>query len=191
MKSLNKKERCWLEITSTSTKALKNASFVLFILFLILILSCNDNKDISGVEEPSFSIYKTKNDYYYNVHTWVDKVPMEFRIFEKKYFKTGNDTIEILRIRLEDGYVLAYSTGHDNYFTDITFGEFYSFCEKNSPETFPLDSVLERVVDQDPFIEYYYDTSYNYLPIDDPEDLEKINEIIRNGELESYFKKVK
>jgi len=54
---------------------------------------------------------------------------------------------------------------------------------------FPFDSIKKRIVDKDPFVEFYVDDKDYFYRM--PEPIDKLNEIIRNGEMEKYLHRLK
>jgi hypothetical protein len=170
---------------------IKKSFLFLILISVIFTFSCDKKIERCCGEEISHRLYLTKGDYFNFVNTWGDdNGPFGLNISDPRIAIVGDDTICPVRWRLEGGYVYsALESSYGDFFTDITFAEFVSYYERNKPHSFPLDSFFERVIDKDPFLEYYLDTARIF---DYPDDnIEVVNEIIRNGELEKYFKRVK
>jgi hypothetical protein len=106
-----------------------------------------------------------------------------------RYGNLDSDIVYMFRKQLVNGYVLATESTVDDYFTDMTFHELLNYYYETGNAYFPLDSVFERVIDTDPYTEFYVDYSrpQNFCLTDTAE----INAVIKNGELEKYFKRLK
>jgi hypothetical protein len=158
------------------------------IALLISVWSCNQEDDDSG-SSYMIRIYKTNGDYFNKINIWANfnhSIQLDTSIFLSIQ---GGDTVCHPRWRLEQGYVAASAESSPlDWYTDVTFSEILSY-NKQTNKPFPLDSLLKRVIDKDPFIEYYADSKKLFGRM--PKQIEEINEIIRNGELEKYFKRVK
>jgi hypothetical protein len=177
--------------TNSLDKRMRNYITFLCLVLFFAFISCKKDIDRICCPPPSFSIYKTKADYFYNVDTWEKKVIPFYHSFNIHNFILANDTTVTFRIRLADGYVLDYIASENGYFTDITFCEFYSFCEQHNSDPMPFDSILERVVEKNPYLEFYIVESDEWDSLRYQDQKEQINEIIRNCELEKYFERLK
>lgn len=81
--------------------------------------------------------------------------------------------------------------GSEDYFTNMTFSEIVSYNEKYPvPGYYPKDQIFKRVIDTNPFLEFYLDED-NIFYHRDSVDISQINKIIKDGELGKYFKKIK
>jgi len=165
-----------------------NLRIVLFSLLSFFLLSC-DKEDYIG---PKVKIYKTKGDYFNKVNTWGnDNGPIGLDYGSRIIINNG-DTIYAWRWKLADGYVMAGESSSSDYFTDMTFAEIVAYKDKYPDSLeFPRDSFFKRVIDKDPYTEYYIAKEYSTFEMPDSNDVEPINELIRKGELENYFKRLK
>jgi len=175
----------------------KNRFFQSLILIHILsiVFFTNCKKDSGLYSDPiaKTQVYKTKGDYFKFVNTWgSSNAPTTLSLSDSNRITIQDgDTIYKLRWKLEGGYTMALVVGPQDYFTDMTFSEIVSYNERY-PEIgyFPKDSIFDRVIDTEPFLEYYIDTENTFYHRDSI-DIVQINQIIKDGELEKYFKKVK
>jgi hypothetical protein len=174
---------------------LKIGAFLL--LFALVGISCKkDEEDLSYLDknikfyptEPGFSIYKTKNDYFFNVpvsrymNTYYTRVIDEdcpcITLYKGKYYFNE-------RYRLINGYILD-SGGVDDVFTSLSFDTYIR--EKLSPEfnqwvTNP--KVINSIIDQDPFVEFYY--SDKNMEDKGGFTISDLNQLIKENQLEKYF----
>ena len=132
-------------------------------------------------------VYKTKNDY-------TDKVSVQLSE-DKSEIKTlpapsDVDTSGNRPLHLVEGYYLNGSSGPNTGYLSLTMEEYSKY------ET-PLsrDSMYSLLIDKDPFIKFY--ARYDNKGFRDESvspygiDTAKINAIIRQGELDKYFEKMK
>jgi hypothetical protein len=192
MKSLNYQNTPTKQDIANNSIAKRKGGILPFLclVFFFALFSCNKEIERCCDTGPGFAIYKTKADYFYYIlkrsKGFYDLSPYCF----KQNYSIDNDTTSIYRIRLEEDYILEYGPDKDGCFTNITWGEMLRYCDENTIP-FTVDSVLERIIDNNPFIEYYYDKDQVLQPLSNQADLDRINEIICNGELKKYFKQVK
>lgn len=169
-----------------------NIKTIAFAIVLIGYISgCGWGENDRG---PKASIYKTNEEYFRFVNTWgTTNAPTSLNTNTSRIKIENGDTIYTGRIKLFNGYVLAIEHAPNDYFTDITFGELVKYNE--SHQSFPKDSMFDRVIDKDPYQEFYVAKDYGFeitkISEDDSLVMEQLNEIIRNGELEKYFDRVK
>ena len=106
----------------------------------------------------------------------------------------SNDTVYTQRYRLQNGYILDSEAGLDHdVFVDLTHKEHLRREIINSDLglgiAIPHDTLRKYILEQDPYIEFYINrTDVKRLYI---RDSLEINEIIKNGEIDKYFKKLK
>ncbi|HNW49746.1 MAG TPA: hypothetical protein PKH79_01605 [Prolixibacteraceae bacterium] len=164
-----------------------------FIVTMVFV-SCSSKEDTA----PGLTIYKTKADY-------IDKVYI--RIFPDSslrsystYGQVGRretiidptDSSFLGRIQLGNGYVYAedFLFCDEGAFLSLSIKEYIRLQDKSNSvfvsDTFDL---TQYIIDADPFIEFYRDE--NRPRKYELTDTAIINEIIRNGELEKYFVRVK
>jgi hypothetical protein len=167
---------------------------LLFLCGIIVItaFSCIKIADTA----PGISVYKTKGDYFNMAFVFMNSSgiygKMAFynpRSNSISRFKiTETDTIYIPRAKLIDGYMLVGEHNKDMVFLNLTLKEYLRYEIKNGhPPT--DDELYDNILDDDPFIEYYYDQQKPRRF--EMSDTAEINQIIENGELEKYFKRIK
>lgn len=170
---------------------LQKALLLIFLAFGLLT-SC-DKTDQSANPQLHMIVYKTKADYFNYVHTWGDNISAPSTLTLKNTDRiaiVGNDTIYKLRWRLEDNYVMEIAINETDNFTDMTYAEIVSYNERHPKELgYPLPEIFKRVIDKDPFLEFYRDENHVFFK-GDSADISKVNQLIRDGELEKYFKKI-
>lgn len=177
---------------------------ILTLSTILLIFTLSFSCDILKTEDdyPGVSIYKTKGDYF----NLVDIGMKGDKIFRTNSFWNSrnnsyhflefrnNDTIYTQRYRLQNGYILdsEASLDHD-VFVDLTHKEHLKREKINSGlglgVAVPQDTLRKHILDQDPYTKFYKNrTDVKRLYI---EDSLEINEIIKNGEIDKYFEKIK
>lgn len=168
---------------------------VLLLTFLAfgLLTNCDKTEERDDYGELHMIVYKTKADYFNYVHTWGDNISAPSTLTLKDTEQIAvveKDTVYQLRWRLEDNYVMEIAIHQDDSFTDMTYAEIVAYNE-NHPEEFhyPLPEIFKRVIDKDPFLEFYRDENHVFFK-GDSADISKVNQLIRDGELEKYFKKI-
>lgn len=178
---------------------MKTTSLLLKVLFLILLVfqlltACEENYYDHVDENLHLVVYKTRADYFNYVNVWGKNVsaPSTLTLEDTNRIAiVGNDTIYKLRWRLEDNYVMDVVINPNDRFTNITFAEIVSYNEKH-PEhpAYPMHVIFDRVIDKNPFLEYYRDVNDVFF-VGDSTKVEQVNQLIRDGELEKYFKRIK
>lgn len=161
---------------------------IIIILTILTLCACDRVRDFNP-PPTGIKIYKTNGDYFNYVNIWDNRHNSHNNtLFTHGFNYENNDTIIRYRWRLEQGYVADELEGWvTDYFTDITHKEAIKYKDRYNAE-FPFDSIEKRIIDKDPFIEFYYD---DILFFRVPEQIDEINEIIRKGELGKYLKKIK
>ncbi len=173
----------------------------IFLLFALIGSGCEDKEDLSYLDNtksfyagmPGFAVYKTKKDYFFNIpirpygngfqSPGLNENSGGITFFKGKYYSTGC-------YRLNDDYVVSYGIFLDYYFTSLTFDEYIR--EKLSPqynqgETNP--KVINNIIDRDPFTEFYYSQeSFDGMA---GITIAELNQLIKEKNLEKYFKKLK
>jgi len=178
------------------TKILKLCSVVL--LFLFLGASCQKDEieyadeSIQVSSYPGFCIYKTRNNYIYNIEVGIDSTGnvgwTPIYSYSSNAVNVENGIVSLkYRYLLKSGYILDF-TGFNVAFTDITIKE---MCEKY--QEFGSDywsgKMQSRIIDKDPYTEYYQIGTLKM-----PErifTLGEINKMIESGTLEPVFTKLK
>lgn len=150
------------------------------ILFGLMLISCE-----KGGEEISLHIYKTKSDY-------LNKVSVQMSDDKTKIIAapgpTDVDTSSNWPKKLVNGYLLGGIFGGSNTaFLTLDKKDYY-----NWPLYPGSDSLLKLIIDKDPFTElYYYRDEHNVFDTGNGLDTAKMNQLIKDGQLEKYFKRIK
>ncbi len=175
------------------------AKIIIVSIFLLLTETGCDNvsdKDYAGI-----AIYKTNGDYFNLVDVGMkgDEFIRTETLWNNRYNTfvkmkvVDGDTIYPNRYRLAGGYSLDLEAlvGSD-VFLSLTFKE-YLLKEIGMGKNLSHDTLIKYILDRNPYIEFYRETSNpkTFLPPDIEDDTAKINSIIRNGELEKYFERLK
>ena len=183
-----------------TTTFLKLSLFVL--LFVLIGAGCKkDEEDLSYLDEnikfypaiPGFSVYKTKKDHFLNV-----PISPYMNTYYTPEIKENSSYITIYkgnyyyneRCRLINGYIVDSACGVDNYFTSLSFDTYIR--EKLSPEFnqgAPNPRVISSIIDRDPFVEFYY--SEKNLENKNGFTISDLNQLIKENQLEKYFKRQK
>jgi len=164
---------------------------ILLLLLIVLIFlfgfGCKDEPSFSP--QPGVSIYKTKNDYYNNVHTFLEDGKAYFiqSLIGKVVEEPDGKLNYRFRARLRNGYILAFEEGIEAGYLKYTIEEYYN--NQKLGITPHMTEIQANIIDADPYTEFYTDSSNP--KIFGMQDTVRINEIILKGELEKYFKKVK
>lgn len=171
------------------------------ILFLIILIAgCNlieNEEQYSGV-----SIYKTRGDYFNLVSIGMkgDEIYYTQSLWNsgnnslQKMEVRNNDTIYKYRYRLGNGYILAGEAGlEEDVFLELSFKDYLKREIKNDEMgigvSVPGDTLKKYILDKDPYIEFYQNrTDVKRLYLSDSLEIERI---IKNGELDKYFKQLK
>jgi hypothetical protein len=160
----------------------------------IAFTSCKEDSTERGLEYPELltAVYKTNNDYFDFVNTWRGFAGAPSRLSSgdsSKILITEEDTVYLLRWKLNDGYVMDLVITEDDYFTDMTFKELVAKNDAcNGCVT--TEDIFDRVVDKNPFREFYIDTDTLFRNRDQY-DIQRLNEIIGNGELDNFLLQLK
>ncbi len=157
----------------------------IFVIVVILFLtSCSNYMDFTP-PPTHIKIYKTKADYSEYVNLWGKPQEHPYELLGRLNFD-NNDTIFLYRWELEQGYIAeSCEIWHTDYFTNITFKEMYRHGR------FSSDSLKARIIDKNPFVEFYVDDKDSFCRIPKVEVIDKLNEVIRNGEMEKYLNRLK
>lgn len=177
---------------------MKIKSKITILLIGITFMFTGYNCQKVGDTAPGLSIYKTKGDYfnYVSVSKEGDRIIFRPGYYNPRYNTvdtrlkiSDTDTIYTRRAKLIDGYVISAEIGEESVFVDFTFAEYLKF-EIENDGGIPSDSLLlASILDEDPFIELYYDS--NRPRKYEISDTALINQMIIDGELEKYFERIK
>ncbi|MDA3927904.1 MAG: hypothetical protein PF541_03035 [Prolixibacteraceae bacterium] len=169
----------------------------IFIIGLLLGLFFNVSCSKEEITKPGLVIVKLQNveDFdkvfigmYEDNEIW--RTP-SFGWLDERSGIIDSDSILLTRKILSNEFVLVAEGlvyGRDAML-DLTVKEYIKMQNELGELSIPEDVILEHVVDKEPYIEFYYDE--NRPRIFELNDVDEINDIIENGELDQYFKKVK
>lgn len=171
-------------------------SFFSFLWLMALMTSCGDLFN-NHTDAPGISVYKTKGDYFYLTTIGMK----EDRIFRtsawaqetSRIIISNTDTIYKNRIRLDNGYILDFEADNRyDVFLDLTFKQ-HIVLEKKYPGGIPHEILKSHILDNNPYVEYFNDTSeprkFNHTV--ETVDTSELNAIIRDGKLSQYFERLK
>ncbi len=180
-------------------KILKLSTVVLLLLFIGT--SCQKN-ELEYADEsivlstyPYLSVYKTKGNYinYIALQLTDDDslnavpglIPGDPRITTDP---SGNYT-QNFRWQLKSGYVVVRDGSFRDIFTDITIREYVNYNIKNNTGCWPHELIRPRIIDKDPYVEYYHFNGKNKPEQDFT--IGEINAMIENGTIEELFTRFK
>lgn len=166
----------------------------LVIIIALLISACNGET----ASVPGLVIYKTKADYIDRVHVRInrDSTIRSFTTYgmlgQRVNIIDSLDSLYLWRTKLVDGYVLdgGFCFYDGGAFLNMTIKEYIRIADESQDNAILADIYSDSLIlDAEPFLEYYWDPNdpraFQYS------DTIEINEIIRKGELEKYFKRIK
>jgi hypothetical protein len=170
------------------------------LLFLFLGASCQKDEieyadeSIEISFEHDISIYKTRRDYFNYVFLQIteegklNNVPSYILSDPRISVDAKGNAEQNFRWRLKSGYILDKEASHKKVFTDITIREYIEYNSAHNIAVWPDSLISPRIIDRDPFIEYYYSDDTG-LP--EVITIGEINDMIENGSLETVFTKLK
>jgi len=128
-------------------------------------------------------LYKFKVDYSQNV-------PVELST-EKSRITSAPGFIDELPLKLIDDYYLGGTFGLYTGYLSITIEEY-----NNNEVPLSIDSISKLLIENDPFIEFYQFEDKNYIFKDENNleygiDTSFLNTLIKEGNLEKYFTRLK
>jgi len=137
------------------------------------------------------SLYKTKGDYryLYTIKLSGDEISaVNLWTKNKKLWSLNEDTIYTGRQKVANGYVLGGPRQLTDVYLSLTHKEVVlkEIAMNNPGHALPDDTLRKYILDKNPYLEYYRCITTFGL-----EDSVIINEIIRNGEIEKYFERLK
>jgi hypothetical protein len=156
---------------------------IILVSSVLLLLSSCDRVGVTGDE---IKIYRTRADYSRNMFVTLNTDKTAVSAFP------GLDDIELTRLpqKLAKGYYLGTSRNGENgirsVVTSLTIDTYTSYVS--------ADSLFKLVIDNDPFVEYYYTQKVSIIEFftnDLGIDTVRLNEVINNNELDKYFNKLK
>ena len=167
-----------------------------FILLLLLVSSCESFNSQSTA--PGITIYKTRGDYFDLVTVGLkDGLIVRRPSYSHDSYKfnfANNDTVYRYRVMLINGYVLdCESDKFTDVFLDISFKKHILMEQKLGRTTLSDSVILKHIIDKEPYIEFYRDESTPRIFDQFPGEVDTslINQIIREGNIEQYFTRIK
>lgn len=167
-----------------------------FFLGVLFLTSCDlfRNKD----DAPGIAIYKTRGDYFKLVTIGIkDNIifrQSSYTLETSKFFITSTDTIYRNRVKLIDGYILDVEADEKyDVFLNLTFKDHMKLEAELNRTTLPEDTLRKHILDTNPYIEFYRDTESPRKFSNQIEkiDTSQLNQIIRQGNLQQYFTRLK
>ncbi|GAB1415027.1 hypothetical protein MASR2M117_04330 [Paludibacter sp.] len=184
---------------------MKTRIFILtFLSFFIIFLSCN-NDELNFADEnividnlPAISVYKTKKNYFDYVYVGIDSVdnltmiPAHTSTDSRIFVDAKGKVTYTLRWRLKSGYIVCKEMHYkDMAFTNITFQELIDVTDSNGGKSPESSWFKSRIIDRDPFTEYYWSGTLTYGSSYKEFTLGQINDMLENGTIETVLKKIK
>lgn len=189
---------------------MKNLVYLLFMICMISLANSSCEREKEELPPP-LGLYKTNSDYFsfyppsINSQGEVIMTP-DYDGNDSRILITEDDTIYSYRVNLVNGYVLSAEIYVDLPFTDVTYKEIVRKQGTNSQITSEI--LQDRIIDTDPFIEYYEVDAYFPYPFQQQfqdsgyskakvvylsfqEAAKEINLIIAQDKLEESFIRIK
>jgi len=181
------------------TKIFKLSTVVL--LFLFMGAGCqkdeiefaDESMEISSY--PGIIIYKTKGNYIDYVDVQItsegnlNAIPSYNATDPRIIIDANGNAKQNFRWLLKSGYIVDGNVSLKEAFTDITIQEYVQYNSENSVAVWPLDLIKPRIIDRDPFTEFYHlggiGKEVRIFT------LGEINKLIESGTLETVFTKLK
>ncbi|NQU88472.1 MAG: hypothetical protein HQ541_22220, partial [Mariniphaga sp.] len=144
---------------------------------------------------PWLSVYKTKGNYLNYITVGVDSLGNIFSSPDYTYRsgqvgkKDNGEVYFKYRYVLKSGYIVSLVSIHQA-FTDITLKEYIEYNEANGIAGWTDNLIYPRIIDRDPFIEFYF-SSCMTCTNSQQFSLGEINEMLENGTIEEHFTKLK
>lgn len=176
---------------------IKRAVFLSILLILFILIWTGCEPFFKPVLPPGISIYKTRGDYFDHADIGMKKNEI-FRtsIYSGdmyKFITSNTDTVYKYRIRLDKGYILDFEAdSRYDVFLDLTFKQ-HMALEKIFPGGIGHEILKSHIIDNDPYVEYFRDTSEprKFEMTVETVDTSELNTIIREGKLAQYFERLK
>jgi hypothetical protein len=151
----------------------------LFLALLVVAFSCN----LFDTRDHTIWVYKTKGDYANNV-------PVQLSADKTRIVGSPASINTRWPVSLVDDFLLNGSGGPNSGYLSITIEEW------NQMDITPsVDSLNKFLIDTDPFIRFYHrDDKNNFFWTKNGAygiDTAHLNLLIRNNQLEKYFKRLK
>jgi hypothetical protein len=147
---------------------------------------------------PGISIYKTNGDYFELADIgmkgdriyWTSTYLIDFGEPTCKLLVVDNDTVYRYRQRLQDGFVLdAEADEQTDVFLSLSYKEYLIKEQTLNTTRLPDDTLKKYILDKDPYKIFYRNKTEvkRFFMSDSLE----IIEIIRDGQIDEYFKRIK
>ena len=180
-------------------KIIKPAVVVLLLLFIGASCQKDDfevaDESIVVDNFPGVSIYKTKGNYFNNI---AFKLTPDGHPNGERGYTLKDPRIKVdnkgrispnFRWYLKSGYIVDIQVDSNEVFTDISFQEYVDYNTKTGLSSWPDELLIPRIVDKNPFTEFYYMGCIN-CPIK-KFTLGELNTMLENGTIEEHFTKLK
>jgi hypothetical protein len=170
-----------------STNMKINLMFIILFLSIVLINSCDKNNGNDPL--PKLVVYKLRSDYTNNVCVGISSDKERITCFPSDKDPCGNPTDKPYKVN-RDYYLDALCNyGVNSAYLSVTKTDYQNIWTNLTP-----DSMMNLILDADPYIEFYIDENRILEKICTDcftLDTIKLNEIILAGELEIKLKRIK
>ena len=156
----------------------------IFILFFCISISFSCKK--TGIKGIPISIYITNADYSKSVYVTLDGSQSKVAAFPSYQ---DIDTVLIPKPLARGFWLGTEGNGETGIHSAVTSLSIYQYRNLISP-----DSLFKLIIDKSPFKEYYVskeDIDLNFLRKDNGIDTSKLNSLITNNTLSTYFRRIK
>jgi hypothetical protein len=156
------------------------------IVYLLLVLFFYISCENGSVTDALLIVYKTNDDYSSNIYVTLNTSKTKVTSFP------GVDDVDAkgIPLKLTNGYYLGTGRNGENGIrsavTSQTINTYTSYIG--------ADSLFKLVIDSDPFLEYYQTTNTSVIDHFSNNygiDTLKLNEAIKQNQLDEYFKRLK
>ena len=157
----------------------------LFPVIVLCSVTCFCNREVDTISEPPPQIYKLKGDYIDNVCVGLSEDKTEIRVYPGTKDNCGDPNES--PIKVDSGYYLDDCC---NYGVNSAY---LSIRKEDYSNHIPRDSLYKMILDKNPYEEYYIDEDRILVKIcTDCFTLDTVllNDIISEGSLADYFKKI-
>ncbi|MFC2138763.1 hypothetical protein ACFLTE_11360 [Bacteroidota bacterium] len=172
---------------------------VLIITVFLVLISCDkkdsdNDTDFFGID---YAIYKFKGDYIGNVCVLMDKDKTRIVGYPSPTSNAGNPDKKPYSLRNDYYLDPCCHYGINSAYLEITKQEMMDaliqYNENGVDYPYTSEYMEQHILDKDPFLEYYIDTGSVIIKREPGfiYDTVLLNNIIVNGELDKYFKRIK
>ena len=152
----------------------------------IMVFSCGE-KCVPG---NLTVIYQTRGDYFDLARMTVTDGKFTY---PRPYITINGDTIIGCIMRLQGDYVFDFCgrSRVTDIFLSLTWIELYRLEEELNKRPLPQEVLEKFILDTSPFVKFYKRRDICPPHFDDNDGILRLNELIRNGQLERFFRRIK